>query len=137
MIGANQTSVNMNVWKSVQSTWWVNIASKYRMSVRILVNTYALDVDNAIKIVHKFDSNAFQLHSLPFIQQNKVLGLIGVNGIGKSTILNMFKGGSYQISDFRMQHMRISLSIFEVRHFRRFLHYLNQMHTPQLSNLRL
>ena len=44
------------------------------------------------KLIHKFGKNGFQIHSLPQIQKNKVLGLVGVNGIGKSTILKVFKG---------------------------------------------
>lgn len=44
------------------------------------------------KIVHRFAKNSFQLHSLPEINVNKTLSLIGRNGIGKSTILKILNG---------------------------------------------
>ncbi len=41
------------------------------------------------KIVHRYGENGFVLCNLPIIQKDKVLGIIGVNGIGKSTILKI------------------------------------------------
>ncbi|MBI5391658.1 ribosome biogenesis/translation initiation ATPase RLI [Candidatus Woesearchaeota archaeon] len=52
--------------------------------------------------IHKFGSNAFRLYALPIAKQNTVVGIIGRNGIGKSTALqilaNLFKPnlGKYQ-----------------------------------------
>ncbi|MGA1822784.1 MAG: ribosome biogenesis/translation initiation ATPase RLI, partial [Thermoplasmatota archaeon] len=43
-------------------------------------------------IVHQFGQNGFRLFRLPYPQQGRVLGLLGSNGIGKSTILNILAG---------------------------------------------
>ena len=55
---------------------------------------------NAIKIInlpelsnkdpiHQFGQNGFRIFSLPLIQENSITGIIGRNGIGKSTIINI------------------------------------------------
>ena len=38
---------------------------------------------------HRFGPNSFKLHRLPIPRQNQVLGLVGTNGIGKSTALKV------------------------------------------------
>ena len=38
-------------------------------------------------IIHSFGKNAFKLYRLPIPQLGKVIGLVGTNGIGKSTAL--------------------------------------------------
>jgi len=51
---------------------------------------------------HRFGPNSFKLHRLPIPRQNQVLGLVGTNGIGKSTALKILTGktkpnlGNYQ-----------------------------------------
>ncbi|MFH1696191.1 MAG: ribosome biogenesis/translation initiation ATPase RLI, partial [Candidatus Micrarchaeota archaeon] len=39
--------------------------------------------------VHQFGKNAFRLYNLPFPKESSVIGLIGKNGIGKSTVLKI------------------------------------------------
>eukprot|EP01084_Bolivina_argentea_P299456 516185_1 len=41
---------------------------------------------------HRFGPNSFKLHRLPIPRQNQVLGLVGTNGIGKSTALKILTG---------------------------------------------
>jgi ATP-binding cassette subfamily E protein 1 len=36
---------------------------------------------------HRYGKNAFKLHRLPVPRPGQVLGLVGINGIGKSTAL--------------------------------------------------
>lgn len=44
------------------------------------------------QITHRYDSNSFKLHRLPIPKQCKVLGLVGSNGLGKSTIMKILAG---------------------------------------------
>ncbi|HDH07244.1 MAG TPA: ribosome biogenesis/translation initiation ATPase RLI, partial [Thermoproteales archaeon] len=44
------------------------------------------------KAVHRYGPNAFKLYGLPIVKQGKVLGILGQNGIGKSTILKILSG---------------------------------------------
>lgn len=43
-------------------------------------------------IIHQFGPNGFRLFRIPYPQEGRVLGLLGSNGIGKSTILNVLSG---------------------------------------------
>lgn len=43
-------------------------------------------------INHCFGYNCFKLHGLPFPSQGAILGIIGKNGIGKSTIVSILSG---------------------------------------------
>lgn len=42
--------------------------------------------------VHRFSQNSFELFGLPTLKEGSVLGLLGQNGIGKSTIMNILSG---------------------------------------------
>ncbi len=44
-------------------------------------------------LIHQFGPNGFRLFRIPYPQEGRVLGLLGSNGIGKSTILNILSGG--------------------------------------------
>lgn len=44
------------------------------------------------KITHAYGPNSFRLYGLPQIKKNMVCGIIGANGIGKSTILDILSG---------------------------------------------
>lgn len=41
---------------------------------------------------HRYGPNQFKLHRLPTPRPNQVLGLVGTNGIGKSTALKVLAG---------------------------------------------
>jgi ATP-binding cassette, sub-family E, member 1 len=40
-------------------------------------------------IVHRYSINGFRLYKLPILKQNKVIGIVGENGVGKSTIIDI------------------------------------------------
>jgi ATP-binding cassette subfamily E protein 1 len=44
------------------------------------------------ELVHQFDENGFRLFRLPSPTKGKVLGLLGPNGIGKTTAINILAG---------------------------------------------
>lgn len=57
----------------------------------------AIDIINIPKSIEKdtvfrYGHNKFKLHRLPFPKRGKVLGLVGKNGIGKSTALTILSG---------------------------------------------
>ncbi len=41
---------------------------------------------------HRYSANSFKLHRLPVPRPGQVLGLVGTNGIGKSTALKILSG---------------------------------------------
>lgn len=43
-------------------------------------------------LVHQYGENGFRLYRLPAIQKDKVIGLLGPNGVGKTTTLNILSG---------------------------------------------
>ncbi|KAF7328652.1 Rnase l inhibitor-type atp binding cassette protein [Mycena sanguinolenta] len=44
------------------------------------------------EVTHRYTANAFKLHRFPIPQPGQVLGLVGTNGIGKSTALKILAG---------------------------------------------
>lgn len=44
------------------------------------------------QVTHRYNANSFKLHKLPVPRPGQVLGLVGTNGIGKSTALKILAG---------------------------------------------
>lgn len=59
------------------------------------------------EVTHRYSANAFKLHRLPVPRPGQVLGLVGTNGIGKSTALKILAGklkpnlGRFDVSEFQ------------------------------------
>lgn len=57
------------------------------------------------EVTHRYSANSFKLHRLPTPRPGQVLGLVGTNGIGKSTALKILAGklkpnlGRYDVSE--------------------------------------
>ncbi|KAI3378126.1 hypothetical protein SNEBB_007071 [Seison nebaliae] len=56
------------------------------------INIINLPSNLSVNTVHRFGANAFKLHRLPFPRAGQILGLVGTNGIGKSTALKILGG---------------------------------------------
>ena len=56
-------------------------------------------------LVHRFGENSFALYGLPIPKKGKVLGLLGRNGIGKTTAVKILAGLENQIL-VKMQMMK-------------------------------
>lgn len=41
-------------------------------------------------VVHRFNENGFRLYKLPILKKGSIMGIIGQNGIGKSTVIKIF-----------------------------------------------
>ena len=65
------------------------------------------------QVTHRYTANAFKLHRLPTPRPGQVLGLVGTNGIGKSTALKILAGklkpnlGRYDVGDTNLQRASV------------------------------
>ncbi len=48
-----------------------------------------LPYENPNDIVHRYGSNGFKLYGLPIMKTNAVIGIIGSNGVGKTTLIEI------------------------------------------------
>jgi ATP-binding cassette subfamily E protein 1 len=58
-------------------------------AIKIIGLPAELDSD----LVHQFNAMGFRLFRIPYPQPGTILGLLGSNGIGKTTVLNVLSGG--------------------------------------------
>ncbi|MHA1210928.1 MAG: ribosome biogenesis/translation initiation ATPase RLI [Candidatus Heimdallarchaeota archaeon] len=77
----------INTKKCVACGICVNVCPTHAISM------VGLPVELKERPIHQYDENAFRLYGLPFLAKGKVAGLIGANGIGKTTVLNILSGG--------------------------------------------
>ena len=53
------------------------------------INIINLPTNLESQVTHRYSANSFKLHRLPMPRPGQVLGLVGTNGIGKSTALKI------------------------------------------------
>src|ERR1700677_4842755 len=56
------------------------------------INIINLPTNLESQVTHRYSANSFKLHRLPTPRPGQVLGLVGSNGIGKSTALKILSG---------------------------------------------
>lgn len=56
------------------------------------INIINLPTNLESQVTHRYSANSFKLHRLPTPRPGQVLGLVGTNGIGKSTALKILSG---------------------------------------------
>ncbi|KAF9364434.1 Fe-S cluster-binding ribosome biosynthesis protein [Mortierella sp. NVP85] len=56
------------------------------------INIINLPTNLEKEVTHRYTANSFKLHRLPVPRPGQVLGLVGTNGIGKSTALKILAG---------------------------------------------
>ncbi|GAB7364407.1 hypothetical protein MBLNU230_g4950t1 [Neophaeotheca triangularis] len=56
------------------------------------INIINLPTNLETQVSHRYSANSFKLHRLPLPRPGQVLGLVGTNGIGKSTALKILSG---------------------------------------------
>ncbi|GAA5820673.1 hypothetical protein JCM3770_004961 [Rhodotorula araucariae] len=56
------------------------------------INIINLPTNLEAQVTHRYSANSFKLHRLPTPRPGQVLGLVGTNGIGKSTALKILAG---------------------------------------------
>lgn len=72
------------------------------------------------QVTHRYTANAFKLHRLPTPRPGQVLGLVGTNGIGKSTALKILAGkqkpnlGRYDVSSMPVGLFKDSIDFYLV-----------------------
>jgi ATP-binding cassette subfamily E protein 1 len=48
-----------------------------------------LPEENPVDIIHRYSPNGFRLYKLPILKPNTVMGIVGENGVGKTTLINI------------------------------------------------
>jgi ATP-binding cassette subfamily E protein 1 len=85
------------------------------------------------EIIHSYDKNSFKLYKLPMMQKNCVMALIGENGIGKSTIIDILS--KRIMPNFGNNETQQTNTKNIISHFRgsTMLNYMNDLYNNRLS----
>jgi ATP-binding cassette subfamily E protein 1 len=81
------------------------------------ISMVGLPVELKEKPIHQFGENSFRIYGLPFLAKGKVAGLIGANGIGKTTVLEILagklvpNGGNYELENYNLNYVVKNLDL--------------------------
>ena len=83
--------------------------------------------------VYRYGPNSFKLHGIPVPKPRKVLGLLGVNGIGKSTALKILSGEI--LPNFEKYNSDIPTKKDVIKHYRgnEIQKYLTQLYSGKIK----
>lgn len=79
--------------------------------------------------VHSYGENSFRLYGLPQLRKGSVVGLLGPNGIGKTTIINILSGNlvpNVGITDKTTEDLDRALESVRVPGMREYLRLVNE-----------
>ena len=96
-IGKNIQKQNMNLSSIVDKKQIAKIAENLCIGCNICtkkcpfnaITIINLPYENKDDIVHRYGSNGFKLYGLPIMKTNSIIGIIGSNGIGKTTLVDI------------------------------------------------
>jgi translation initiation factor RLI1 len=85
------------LWHLRQEVSYVMISDRFLVNPCCRCPFEAIAIINlptnlSTQVTHRYTANAFKLHRLPTPRPGQVLGLVGTNGIGKSTALKILAG---------------------------------------------
>lgn len=85
----------------------------------------------AVPVMFRYGANSFQLHRLPQLYKGSVFGIVGPNGIGKSTIIQLL-GNRYQPNFGSFTSKPDAVEI--IKHFRgsNLQHYFTSLYSGEL-----
>ncbi len=56
------------------------------------INIVNIPYENKADIIHRYGTNGFRLYKLPILKKNSVIGFVGPNGVGKTTLTSILSG---------------------------------------------
>lgn len=82
-------------------------------------------------IIHRYGPNGFRLYKMPILKPGVILGLIGRNGIGKTTIVNVLSGKLKP--NFESQEVKTDQKIIQMFKGTEMHKYMTKLYSNQLK----
>jgi len=82
----------MSIWRYIPRGKCCKERHELSLFLSIAIHIINLPTNLETQVTHRYSANSFKLHRLPTPRPGQVLGLVGTNGIGKSTALKILSG---------------------------------------------